>query len=71
MGKNIKEDVIEVLQPIFGERVKKTIEQFYDEKDPGDSKELIIMAHTMLEGYMGEKQADIILSNIKKKYAHA
>lgn len=71
MGRNIKEDIITVLQPIFGERIKKTIDEFYDENDSNDSKELIRMAHEMLDGYMGEKQADIILSKIERKYAHA
>jgi hypothetical protein len=49
MSKDIKEELIKVMLPIFGEEVKKLIEEHYDSKNP---EELIALADHMLTGYM-------------------
>jgi hypothetical protein len=61
----LKSEVISVLLPIFGESVKKMIDDNYEEKNPD---ELIDVAHHMISGYMGEENADKMLQKIMKKY---
>ncbi len=64
MKKDLKEEIIKIMTPIFGEEVKKLISENYDSKNPN---ELLELAHHMLVGYMGEKNADRILENITKQ----
>ncbi len=67
MEKNIKikEEVLKVLTPIFGDNVRKIINEYYDSNKP---EEIIELAHHMLSGYMGKKNADRILKKIIQNY---
>jgi len=61
MKKDIKEELIKIMAPIFGEEVKKLIESNYDSNKPG---ELLELAEHMLTGYMGAENADRILKKL-------
>jgi hypothetical protein len=65
MKSNIKEELIKILSPIFGEAVKRFLEEHYDSTHP---EELIEVAHHMLSGYMGESNANKILKSVLDKY---
>jgi hypothetical protein len=62
---DIKTEILSILSPIFGENVKKIIEENYDSKKPF---ELVELAYHMLSGYMGEKNADKLLENLLNKF---
>ena len=62
---DIKKEIISILVPIFGERIKKDIMEYYDNNNPS---ELFSLAHYMLSGYMGESNADKLLQNFTKKF---
>jgi hypothetical protein len=62
---DLKTDIIKILKPIFGDSVIKIIEDNYDSNSPED---LITLAHHMLKGYMGEKNADNMLGNLIKRF---
>ena len=61
----IKEEVIEILRPIFGDKTVKMIETNYSD---GEKAELFNLADTMLTNFMGEKSAKPLLSKLAKKY---
>jgi len=60
---SVKLEVTKILEPIFGEDVKKIIVGYYD--DPAD---MIKLTHNMLSNYMGEKNTKKLLKNIFKKF---
>jgi len=62
---DIKKDIINILFPIFGEKIKKIIEKEYDNERP---EEIIRLVYHMLTEYMGEKNANKILDKIYQKY---
>jgi hypothetical protein len=61
MKKDIKEELIAIMAPIFGEEVKKLIESNYDVNKP---EELFELAEHMLTGYMGAENANRILKKL-------
>ena len=65
MPSDIKSEVIELLEPIFGKDFVKTVTNLYDEQE---SEEIIKLAHNMLTGYLGEEAANQILSKLLKKH---
>jgi hypothetical protein len=62
--RDIKEELINILTPIFGESVKKIIVDNYDSKHPN---ELLDMANHLLSGYMGESNAKNMLKKVMEK----
>lgn len=65
MKKDLKDELIKIMAPIFGEEVKQLIAANYDSNKP---EELLDLAHHMLTGYMGEKNADRILESLIRSY---
>ena len=61
----IKEDVIVILLPIFGESVKDMIDKFYWDEEP---KELIKLAKAMIGGYYSPEIGEKLLKKITEKY---
>ena len=59
----LKAELISILEPIFGESIRATIEQYYD-----DASELIDLADNMLSRYYGRDKSDEMLGRIKRKY---
>jgi hypothetical protein len=64
---DIKEEIVNILAPIFGKSVIKLVEDNYDSNNP---KELVEMADHMLSGYMGEDNAKNMLKKILEKIPH-
>ncbi len=62
---DIKEELINLLTPIFGEAVKRILTEHYESSNP---QEIVEVAHHLLVGYMGEKNADRLIGNVLKKY---
>jgi hypothetical protein len=62
---DIKKEVIDLLVPIFGEGVKEQLIKNYDSDKPQD---IIELTHRMLTSYMGEKNADLIIEKVLKKF---
>ena len=60
----LKDKILVVLTPIFGDSVKKIIEENYSSNNP---EELISMAYHMLSGYLGENNAKKLLGKIIKE----
>jgi hypothetical protein len=60
---DLKEKIIHILTPVFGEEVKKIIEDNYTSKKP---EELVQLAYHMLSGYMGEQNAKKLLQKVLK-----
>ena len=58
---NIREEVINVLIPIFGESIRAKIENYYDSKNPD---ELVNLAYHIIEEYAGEERAKKLLKNL-------
>ncbi|MEM3373982.1 MAG: hypothetical protein QXE31_02055 [Candidatus Woesearchaeota archaeon] len=48
----LKDKIVKILQSIFGDSVKKIVDENYN-----DEKELIELAYHMLVGYMGKENA--------------
>jgi len=61
----LKEEMILVLEPVFGESIKQMIEKFYDNSE---QKEIIEMAQSMLSGYMGAEMGNKLLKKVVEKY---
>ena len=61
----LKEDIIDVLEPIFGIEVKNIIIKYFDEGSP---QEMIDLVSKMLKDYLGEKNAEKIVNDILSKY---
>ncbi len=64
----IKKDILRVLAPIFGVRVEKMVQSFYDTKNDVEVKEFVFLASEMLEGYTGKANKDRIMAEIMRKY---
>ncbi|MFH0876399.1 MAG: hypothetical protein V1859_10760 [archaeon] len=60
-----KTDIINLLEPKFGVQIRKTIENYYSDKEP---QELYEVAENMLTGLIGQKNAENILSKLVSKY---
>jgi hypothetical protein len=54
----LKEEIIKILTPIFGEGIRGTIEELYSEENP---QELYNLVRHLLEGVIGPKNTDILL----------
>lgn len=54
----LKENIIGILAPIFGNGVKGMIESYYDENNP---QELYDLVHHMLSGVIGQKSTEALL----------
>jgi hypothetical protein len=60
-----KTSIIEMLSHFFGDSIRKFIDDNYDNAKPS---ELIVLARHMLDGYLGEKKSEEIISSLMKKY---
>ncbi len=65
MSTDIKQELIWVLKPLFGEDIIKMIGEYYDSNNP---QEIINVTHKLLSDFMGEENTDNILQNIIKKF---
>jgi hypothetical protein len=65
MAGTVKDEIVSILTPIFGDGVKKLIDDYYDEKN---SSELLTLARRMLTDYMGQKNADRQLSSVLRQH---
>jgi hypothetical protein len=65
LQQSIRDVVISVLYPIFGDSIKREIESKYE---PNESKELLRLLDTMLTSYMGEKNKTEVFKEIYKKF---
>jgi len=61
----IKDEVINLLVPIFGAGIKDMVEKYFDADNP---QELIDMAHELLAKFMGNKNTDKEINEIIKKF---
>ena len=59
----IKEDIIEILVPIFGKDMGERINRIYAEED---SQELYDLAKELISGSLGSEKANSILKNFSK-----
>jgi len=64
-SRTLKQDVLKILEPIFGDSVKKMIVSNYSENNP---KELILLSTVMLNNYMGEENAKKLIDKLVKKH---
>ncbi len=62
---DLKEEILGVLTPIFGEGLKEQLTKNYDSNNP---QEVIDVSHKMLSDYLGEDAADELLKKIIKKF---
>ena len=60
-----KEEIVQVLVPLFGEGVKNIVQNYYDQ---GDEEELLKLASHMLSEMFGEDSAHDLIEKIVKKY---
>ncbi len=63
----VKEEVLSALTPVFGEKVRKTVDEFYSEKE---EKALYDVAFTMLAQFAGPMQARLKLEKAKAAMKH-
>ena len=61
----LKKEITNLLTPCFGEGIKRHLEEQYEAKE---IEILLGVAYRMLSGYMGEKNAKIVLEKLLKKY---
>lgn len=64
MGADLKKDVLAVLTPIFGEKVRQTVDKFYENEDA----ELITMTRDILSDYMGYERTRNIMKDLLDKH---
>lgn len=64
-SKNLKTDLISIIEPLFGKQFTETINTMYEGDDP---QELIELGHKLLVGYLGEAAANKLMEKLLKKY---
>ena len=62
---DLKEELIQILTPIFGQGTKNILENYYTE---GEDADLIALARHMLSGYMGKEAAEHVLDKIISRH---
>ena len=65
MAGDLKEEIINLMKPLFGDGVANTISNYYEDSKP---QEIIDLAHKMLCDFMGENNADVLLEKVLKKF---
>ena len=65
MTEDLKEEIINVMKPLFGGEVVKILNDYYESDKP---QEIIKVAHKMLSDFMGEENADATLESILNKF---
>jgi len=65
MVSNIKSEIINILEPVFGANFVKDVTYMYD---GGNPEEIIELAHKMLSDYLGNKATSKIFSKLLEKH---
>lgn len=64
MGDDLKQEILKIMTPIFGVKVRNTIDKFYESRE----EELIYLAEQMLTDYLGPEQTRKIMDELYKKF---